>query len=972
MKKYSLAPARLHSRLCFAVLFCLTGTLMALAAFGYNMQILAFGGSDINLITGTEMAPRITQSNSVVWAHGNTVVVAYNDSSGGGLSPRSYCGVSTSTDGGNSYTRLPYKFNAGGTCYGSPSLFYSVRAGKFFISNLSDRCNTLGVAQWTSPDGVNWTNGTCAHNGQNDDFPHGWVDNNPASPFYGRQYYVYNNFSVNGGAIQLVFSSDDGTTWSAPITVSSTFRRVVKITGSLGTDGTIFIQAMDEGGGGLNGPRQNFIFRSTNGGSTWSSAIAQGSTFLGPGRATCGSNAYFACMYSTPLYWRQLGWGQPGVGPNGVVHYAYAGRPSATGDPGNILYVRSTDNGLTWSPPIQLNTDTTTRAQWGASLAVNASGRVVVSWYDERNTTNNSLQRFARISNDNGASWGTDMELSDVIFPTPLQRDPNIHADYAGYYEHAAFSNSGTGDVAFHSWTDGRVLINGDPQQDVFIDRISVAPNIMITNVGSQLVSAGPNMLLDPGETVTVALGLRNTGTPGLCTTAALAGTLLATNGVTNPTPTSQNYGVICGGDPPVFRNFTFRVDPALACGATVTASLAITDGTTSYGTATYPFITGSTASSVVQDFDGVTAPALPAGWVATNATGAAPLWVTSTTSSDTAPNNAFVDDPATASDKRLDSATIAMPSGLSQLVFRNNYNLESTYDGGVLEVSSPNINGGAFTDITNAAVGGSFVGGGYNGSINPAALSPIAGRSAWTGNSNGYIDTVANMGPNVAGQSIKIRFRMGSDSSIAGTGWRIDSLALRRSVCAPAAQSALSRKTHDVTLYDVPLPLAGSVGIEPRRGSSATGDAHTVLITFPASVSVGSYSVASSNGLATAAGTVSGNVVTVNLGAVANAQTLTLNLLNVSDGINTGDVALRIGMLLGDTSGNGTVNATDIGQTKSQSGQAVTGSNFRTDVNVNGAINASDIGLVKSVSGTQLPTISPDPVPAPEIVAEK
>jgi hypothetical protein len=62
------------------------------------------------------------------------------------------------------------------------------------------------------------------------------------------------------------------------------------------------------------------------------------------------------------------------------------------------------------------------------------------------------------------------------------------------------------------------------------------------------------------------------------------------------------------------------------------------------------------------------------------------------------------------------------------------------------------------------------------------------------------------------------------------------------------------------------------------------------------------------------------------------------------------------MGVLLGDTNGNGFVNATDIGQTKAQSGQPVTSGNFRTDVNFNGAINATDIGQVKAQSGTQLP----------------
>ena len=58
----------------------------------------------------------------------------------------------------------------------------------------------------------------------------------------------------------------------------------------------------------------------------------------------------------------------------------------------------------------------------------------------------------------------------------------------------------------------------------------------------------------------------------------------------------------------------------------------------------------------------------------------------------------------------------------------------------------------------------------------------------------------------------------------------------------------------------------------------------------------------------------------------------------------------------LGDTTNDGSVNSADIGQTKSQSGSPVTGSNFRQDVTNDGTINSADIGLVKSKSGTALP----------------
>jgi hypothetical protein len=60
--------------------------------------------------------------------------------------------------------------------------------------------------------------------------------------------------------------------------------------------------------------------------------------------------------------------------------------------------------------------------------------------------------------------------------------------------------------------------------------------------------------------------------------------------------------------------------------------------------------------------------------------------------------------------------------------------------------------------------------------------------------------------------------------------------------------------------------------------------------------------------------------------------------------------------VLLADTNANGSVNSSDTSQTKSQSGTAVTSSNFREDLNVDASINSGDIALVKSKSGTALP----------------
>ena len=298
-------------------------------------------------------------------------------------------------------------------------------------------------------------------------------------------------------------------------------------------------------------------------------------------------------------------------------------------------------------------------------------------------------------------------------------------------------------------------------------------------------------------------------------------------------------------------------------------------------------------------------------------------------------------------------------------MTFRNNYNLETSsgnfYDGGVLEVSSPNINGGAYTDITNAAVGGSFAQGGYNSTISSCCSNPIGSRQAWGGSSGGYVTTVANLGPNVVGQTIKLRFRMGSDTIVSATGWRIDNVVVSGGiVCclsAPTVDSAVSRKTHGgAGDYDIVLPLTGTPGVECRGGQGAGATDHQFVVTFASPVTVGSAAVTAGTGSVVGSPIVASNVVTVNLTGVTNAQTIGVTLNSVSDGVNSGNVVVPMSVLMGDTSDNGSVTGTDVSQTKFQSGQAVTGSNFRADVVVNGAINGTDVSAVKLKSGTALP----------------
>ena len=175
-------------------------------------------------------------------------------------------------------------------------------------------------------------------------------------------------------------------------------------------------------------------------------------------------------------------------------------------------------------------------------------------------------------------------------------------------------------------------------------------------------------------------------------------------------------------------------------------------------------------------------------------------------------------------------------------------------------------------------------------------------------------------------------------------------------SSCGISALNAVSRKYHNgiPTPFDVNLPFsATSPGIECRSGGP-NGD-HQIVVNFPGAVTVSGAAVTSGSG-GVSDFSVSGTSVIVNLTGVTNAQRVIVNLANVSDGTKLGDVAVQMGVLLGDTNADGSVNSSDIGQTKSQSFHTVGSTNFREDVNVDGSINSSDIGLVKSKSFTALP----------------
>ena len=100
-------------------------------------------------------------------------------------------------------------------------------------------------------------------------------------------------------------------------------------------------------------------------------------------------------------------------------------------------------------------------------------------------------------------------------------------------------------------------------------------------------------------------------------------------------------------------------------------------------------------------------------------------------------PNSLGCADQSSPSDKVVETPGLIITSTATQLTFHHSYDMElsdAAYDGCVLEVSSPNINGGAYTDITDPSVGGSFVTGGYDQTLFVGSGNPLEGRDAWGG----------------------------------------------------------------------------------------------------------------------------------------------------------------------------------------------------------------------------------------------
>jgi hypothetical protein len=258
--------------------------------------------------------------------------------------------------------------------------------------------------------------------------------------FANRVYVTWTDFGATQTPILLKWSRDGAKSWSPNVRVSdggSTQGSVIAI----GPTGTVNVAWSD----GSAGSRVGFD-RSTDGGQTFGTDRFPSGVVDVPGDPVFRRNS-FPVMDCDRT-------GGPG---RGNLYIAWA--DNRNGDP-DILMVRSTDGGLTWSAPIRVNDDVVGngRDQWFPWIAVDPKGRVIVTFFDRRRDPSNRIYEiWGGISRDGGRTFDTNFLVSDASSNGDLN-------GFIGDYSGLAASN----DRLYALWTDLRA---GTGETDVYTDR---------------------------------------------------------------------------------------------------------------------------------------------------------------------------------------------------------------------------------------------------------------------------------------------------------------------------------------------------------------------------------------------------------------------------------------------------------------------------------------------------------------------
>jgi FG-GAP-like repeat len=305
-----------------------------------------------------------------------------------------------------------YTANGGGTwispgvlqrnVFRSDPVLNSDGAGHFFyLSLLQNFFDDL----WRSLNGgQSWTNIAGADGGDKEWF----VIDNTNSPGHGFQYQAWSSDGNNYGGRQFSRSVNGGLTWMNPINLPHS-----PAWGTLDVDsnGNLFI-----GGVNLN-TGQIWCVRSTNAKNGGVIPTFDQSTPINLGGNIVSGEPINPGGLVGQVF---LAADRSGTTTNNNVYILASVQPTGFNNGSDVMFVRSTNGGQTFSAPRRINDDPVNHAKWHwfGALSVAPDGRIDAVWLDTRNAANNTnSQLFYSYSLDGGNTWSLNVAISNSFNP---------------------------------------------------------------------------------------------------------------------------------------------------------------------------------------------------------------------------------------------------------------------------------------------------------------------------------------------------------------------------------------------------------------------------------------------------------------------------------------------------------------------------------------------------------------------------
>ena len=197
----------------------------------------------------------------------------------------------------------------------------------------------------------------------------------------------------------------------------------------------------------------------------------------------------------------------------------------------DVMFVRSTDGGLTFSAPVRVNDDgLTNKWHWFGTFSVAPNGRLDAVWHDTRNSAANNTdsQLFYSYSTDAGVTWSPNVAVSNSFNPFEGYPNQNKIGDYI-----TIVSDDTGGNVAY-SATFNFNPSRGQHEEDVYYVRVSPSGG----STPTPTPTASPTPILTPTATATATFTPTATATATATPTATATATPSSTATAT-PTATS-------------------------------------------------------------------------------------------------------------------------------------------------------------------------------------------------------------------------------------------------------------------------------------------------------------------------------------------------------------------------------------------------------------------------------------------------